>query len=266
VEHVGVREDDAAAFARGAARVAGGVAVVRDRAVHGEPGVGMSSRRPPPDRGRAPSSGRGRARARRALGQRVEHGQVVTEALSRGGRRRDDEVLGRGLARPPQVRGLEGLGLVRVELGDVAIAQGLGDAGVQALGDGRVAAVAAGHDVLEHHGAVALPLLEHGIEAAHARPRRGWAGERARVVGTSSERVTVRVSRGLVQAVRHALACPRRCRGHASPGLVGGARQRCARVSAGENAGPSRFVQLCRTVPVCAIMQDRPGFSGGGGR
>jgi hypothetical protein len=33
----------------------------------------------------------------------------------------------------------------------------------------------------------------------------------------------------------------------------------------GNDAGPSRFVQQCRTVPVCATMQDRPGLCNNAG-
>ena len=124
VEHVGVRDDHMARAADRGADRGRRVAVVRvglelDVDVHGEPFelgqlvLGERLRREEVERAH-----------RGVFCDRVDDGEVVAERLAARGRRDDDRVLS-------GVRGLEGLGLVRVERFDPAPAERRDDAPVE---------------------------------------------------------------------------------------------------------------------------------------
>jgi hypothetical protein len=105
------------------AALASRVAVVDRRRVRGTFSAAACATGP----ARAPSSGRGRARALRLARERVEHGQVERERLARRGARRDDDVLA-------ALRRLPRLGLVREER---VVRQPLADARVERLRHGN---------------------------------------------------------------------------------------------------------------------------------
>jgi len=178
VQHVGVGQQHRAALARGPARVDRRVAVIGDRAALQ---AGFAQQRAQRGfliaRQRLGRKEVERAR-RRILRQRLEHGQVVTKALARRGRRGDHHV-----AAGQRVRA--GVALMRVQLANAARRERILDARREARRDrherGRPRGQALVQGDVAEHAAARLPLIEDGRQPAGDGP--GLLGLGAEALG-----------------------------------------------------------------------------------